>query len=535
MMRYDECDNPEEKRPFKNLLGHRLVMDERGNAMHKSDGTAIWFEEAAEQLGVDTLRWLYLAQNPAQDLRFGTRHPDEPVALHTPEGTISETKEGLPTCKVTSSPADEVRRQILIPLWNSYAFFVNYARLDEFDPTSELIPVEQRPEIDRWILSNLQALIQKCRDGFEAYDTPRACAAAAEFIDDLSNWYIRRNRRRFWRSRKETQADDLSSSWDPDKLAAYQTLHEVLVTLTKVLAPVIPFLAEHMYQNLAVNSRSDHSPLTTHHSPVPQSVHLCDYPDSDAGLLDPGLNSRMAIAQLVVTLGHKLREESNIRVRQPLGELRYACGLAEQKKAVESLSEVIRDELNVKQLTPVDNLDELVSYSFKPNLKTLGPKYGKLLGALRVQIETADPEALAPLRRGESMTFQIDGLDVALSPEDVLVSTEQAADWVVADDRGIQIALSTKLTPELLAEGIRNDFIRHVQQARKEANLEIQDRIRVFYHTDDAACGLAVERWADYIQAETLADKVTFLTDPPTDAKAVTVGDAKATIWIAPV
>jgi isoleucyl-tRNA synthetase len=243
----------------------------------------------------------------------------------------------------------------------------------------------------------------------------------------------------------------------------------------------------------------------------------------------------MAIAQLVVTLGHKLREESNIRVRQPLGELRYACGLAEQKKAVESLSEVIRDELNVKQLTPVDNLDELVSYSFKPNLKTLGPKYGKLLGALRVQIETADPEALAPLRRGESMTFQIDGLDVALSPEDVLVSTEQAADWVVADDRGIQIALSTKLTPELLAEGIRNDFIRHVQQARKEANLEIQDRIRVFYHTDDAACGLAVERWADYIQAETLADKVTFSTDPPTDAKAVTVGDAKATIWIAPV
>jgi isoleucyl-tRNA synthetase len=517
MMRYDECDDPEDKRPFKNLLGHRLVMNERGEQMHKTDGTAIWFEEAAEQLGVDTLRWMYLAQNPAQDLRFGTRHPDQPVALHTPDGTITETKEGLPTCKVTSTPADEVRRQILIPLWNSYAFFVNYARLDEFDPNSEPVPVAERPEIDRWILSNLQALIQKCRDGFEAYDTPRVCAAAAEFIDDLSNWYIRRNRRRFWRSKDAS---------DTDKLAAYQTLYEVLVTLAKVLAPVIPFLAERMYRNLAVNNNPQSAIRN------PQSVHLCDYPGPNARLLDPGLNSRMAVAQLVVKLGHKLREDGNLRVRQPLGELRYACTSPEQREAIESLSEVIREELNVQHLTPADNLDELVHYSFKPNLKSLGPKYGKLMGALRLQIETAEPDALAPLRRGESMTFTVEGVDVALSPDDVLVSTEQAADWVVADDRGIQIALSTKLTPELTAEGIRNDFIRHVQQARKDADLEIQDRIRVFYHTDDAAVRAAIEQWAEYIKAETLADDVTFSNELPDDVKPVTVGDAKATIWI---
>ncbi|HID24001.1 MAG TPA: isoleucine--tRNA ligase, partial [Planctomycetaceae bacterium] len=165
--------------PFKTLLGHRLVMNEEGKPMHKSDGTAIWFEEAAEQLGVDTMRWMYLAQNPAVDLRFGTRHPDQPVALETPTGTITETEEGLPTCRVTSKPSDEVRRQVLIPLWNSYAFLVNYARLDRFDPRAPRIPVSQRQEIDRWILSNLQALIETARREFENYNVAEFCRAAS--------------------------------------------------------------------------------------------------------------------------------------------------------------------------------------------------------------------------------------------------------------------------------------------------------------------------------------------------------------------
>ncbi len=273
----------EEKRPFKTLLGHRLVMNEDGQPMHKSDGTAIWFEEAAEQLGVDTMRWMYLAHNPAQDLRFGTRHKDKPVTIETPDGPTDHTAEGLPVCEVVSKPADEVRRQILIPLWNSYSFFVNYARLDEFDPLQRsrhaprdesrardtvasvqdnstsgvgeasgfpdaeregYVPVAERPEIDRWVLSNLQALIETCRREFENYNTPGACSAAAAFIDDLSNWYIRRNRRRFWRSRDAS---------DTDKLAAYQTLYEVLVTLTKLLAPCAPFVCERMYQNLVAN------------------------------------------------------------------------------------------------------------------------------------------------------------------------------------------------------------------------------------------------------------------------------------------
>ncbi len=241
MMRYDETDDPAEKRPFKTLFGHRLAMNEDGKAMHKADGTAIWFEEAAEQLGVDTMRWMYMAQNPAVDLRFGKRHPDKPVTLQTPDGPVTKTAEGAPTCEVTSKPADEIRRQVLIPLWNTYAFFVNYARLDDFDPAAAAVPAAERAEIDRWILSNLQTLIETARREMESFNPAGFVREAATFIDDLSNWYVRRNRRRFWRSR---------TAGDRDKLAAYQTLYTVLVTLTKLLAPVVPFVTERMYQNL---------------------------------------------------------------------------------------------------------------------------------------------------------------------------------------------------------------------------------------------------------------------------------------------
>jgi isoleucyl-tRNA synthetase len=494
MMRYDETDDPVEKRPFKTLLGHRLVTNEQGQPMHKTDGTAIWFEEAAEQLGVDTIRWMYLAQNPAADLRFGTRHPDDHVTLETLEGEISETREGLPICKVTSKPSDEVRRQVLIPLWNSYAFFVNYARLDEFDPQSEPVPVAERPEIDRWLLSNLQALAETANREFAAFNSAEVCRAAAEFIDDLSNWYIRRNRRRFWRSKDAS---------DTDKLAAYQTLYETLVTLTKLLAPCIPFLTERMYRNLAVSGQQS----------AASSVHLCDYPQADERLLDPDLNARMAIAQLVVKLGHKLREDSNQRVRQPLAELRVACGDDLQQAAMESLTNIIKDELNVKAVSVVDDLDELVSYSYKPNLKTLGPKYGKLLGVIRQQLPEMDAAVLAPLRSGESVEVEFNGEPVSLGPDDVLVSTEQAAEWVCGDEQGIQVAMSTVLTPELAREGMRNDFVRQVQQLRKSNDLQIEDRIQIFWiktdeEDDDSELRLAIDEWTEHILNETLADSI---------------------------
>eukprot|EP00456_Euglypha_rotunda_P055508 TRINITY_DN451_c0_g2_i3.p1 TRINITY_DN451_c0_g2~~TRINITY_DN451_c0_g2_i3.p1 ORF type:complete len:1195 (-),score=382.50 TRINITY_DN451_c0_g2_i3:5032-8616(-) len=517
MMNYDRTEDADKKKPFKTLLGHRLVMNEAGKPMHKSDGTAIWFEEAAEQLGVDTMRWMYLQQNPASDLRFGTRHPEQAVTLQTPNGPTDLTIDGVKTHLVTSTPADETRRMVLIPLWNSYAFFVNYARLDEFDPSAPKVPVQSRPEIDRWILSNLQALTTGVRAAIEDYNSPDACRLSAAFIDDLSNWYIRRNRRRFWRSKDAS---------DTDKLAAYQTLYEVLVTLSKLLAPMIPFLSERMYQNLVRHEGQG----TTE----PESVHLCDYPVADPALLDAGLNARMATAQCVVALGHKLRG-GDLRVRQPLAELRVSSSDAAAKDAVQRLSEVIREELNIKQLTVCDSLADIVKYTYRANLKTLGPKYGKLLNLLREKLPSVDGTLLAPLRAGTPVTITLEGNEITLAPDDVQVGTEQAPGWVSGDDQGIQLALSTVLTPELLREGMARDFIRQVQQQRKDANLEIENRIQITYATTDAEVAKMIAEWGDLIRNETLADSLTAAEAVPEDAKSVNIGDAKVSIWIAKV
>lgn len=497
--------------PFKTLLGHRLVMNEQGQPMHKSDGTAIWFEEAAEQIGVDAMRWMYLQQNPASDLRFGTRHKDQKVTLQTVDGATDKTIDGVETCLVTSGPADEVRRQVLIPLWNSYAFFVNYARLDEFDPNAAIVPVAERPEIDRWLLSNLQALIQEVRAGFEAFDTPTACGATARFIDDLSNWYIRRNRRRFWRSK---------DTGDLDKRAAYQTLYETLLTLSQLMAPMTPFLAERMYGN-----------LTSGVVGAPESVHLCDYPTPDEALLDASLNRRMALAQTVVRVAHKLREVADQRVRQPLAELRFATLNEADLASISSLKEVIADELNVKLVSGWESLGEIVKYTYKPNLKTLGPKYGKLLNAFREELPKLPGEQLEALRRGQTINATIGGEAVAIGPEDVLIGADQAEGWVAGDEAGIQVALSTSLTPELIEEGMARDFIRHIQQARKDADLEIQQRIEVSYQSQEPLVASMLATWAGLISGETLADKIVLVEN--LSGKAVQVGDAEVIVTIA--
>ncbi len=526
MMRYDATDDPAEKRPFKTLLGHRLVMNEAGKPMHKSDGTAIWFEEAAEQLGVDTMRWMYLQQNPATDLRFGTRHKDQKVTLETVNGPTDKTIDGVETCKVESGPADEVRRQVLLPLWNSYSFFVNYARLDGFDPSLPLVPFAERPQIDRWILSNLQALITTMRQGIERFDTPSACAAAATFIDDLSNWYIRRNRKRFWRSKDAT---------DQDKLAAYQTLYTVLVTLTKLLAPFVPFLAERMYQNLVHGgwsmadgqNSSGHEPSTIGHQP---SVHLCDYPVADAAWQDVSLLEPMQTAQRVVRAAHRLREEINQRVRQPLAELRVSSPSAAKLEQVAALADVICDELNIKKAVPCESLSDIVAYKYRANPASLGKKHGKLLGKLRELIPTLPPATLAPLRDGQSVTIQVDAESIELVPEDVSLSVENAAGWASAADGDIEIALSTALTPALLREGMARDFVRQVQQLRKDADLQIEQRIRVTYSTTDAEVQAAITEWATFIQGETLADGL--VVGEVADAKSVNVGDATVMLSI---
>ncbi|MEZ6123419.1 MAG: DUF5915 domain-containing protein [Planctomycetaceae bacterium] len=607
----------EDKKPFRTLLGHRLVQNEEGKPMHKSDGTAIWFEEAAEQLGVDTMRWMYLSQNPAQDLRFGTRHPDQNVTLQTPDGPIDKTKEGVPTALVTSGPADETRRRILIPLWNCYKFFVDYAIADGWSPSDELrsrvaqsshhglcshhSPSDEpsradsaanqttspsdsasskttsakdsadstaanlsgsasvgahhsesdgyiggdgyadRPEIDRWILSNLQSLIQKAHEDFANYNAPGFCAAAEDFIDDLSNWYIRRNRRRFWRSKDAS---------DTDKTAAYETLYEVLVTLCRLLAPCIPFLTERMYQNLAFGEKSsvfsghcsektadaetsENWKLKTENSGLPASVHLCDYPTPDSSLLDEALNRRMAAAQLVVKLGHKLREENALRVRQPLAELQFAAADPETASAIAQLADVIGEELNIEKVTQRPNLDDLVSYIYKPNLKTLGAKMKGDMPHVSKYLSTISEKEAAPLRAGEKINiFPKDGLMVTLGPEDVLISTQQSAEWVCSDEAGIQIAISTVLTDDLIRKGMSRDFVRHVQQLRKDADLHIQDRIKIEYHSEDNLLQAMVAEWGDYICGETLSDGIEFVSAWPGDRRTVSVGDVQTGIQI---
>jgi isoleucyl-tRNA synthetase len=299
----------------------------------------------------------------------------------------------------------------------------------------------------------------------------------------------------------------------------------VLVTLCQALAPVIPFLTERMYRNLVRNDKSKNRS-------VPESVHLCEFPQADESLLDPQLSRRMALAQIVVNLGHNLREQSGHRVRQPLPELQFACSSADERTAISRLAEVIQEELNVKKITARDNLDDLVHYNYKPNLKTLGPKFGKGLAAISKALPSIDPKTLAPLRRGESVTLTIDGADYPLAPEDVLVSTQQATDWIAADDRGVQIAISTVLTPELKREGMARDFIRQVQQLRKDADLEIENRIRIAYTTDDAEVLKAVQEWNEYIRTETLADDLTRAPTPHSNAKPALVGEAETHIAI---
>jgi isoleucyl-tRNA synthetase len=385
----------------------------------------------------------------------------------------------------------------------------------------------ERPEIDRWILSNLQSLTATAHAELSQFNAPGFCAAAAAFIDDLSNWYIRRNRRRFWRSK---------DAGDADKNAAYETLYEVLVTLCRLLAPCMPFLTERMYQNLilgtdpaeaAAGTASEHP-----HFDLPRSVHLCDYPIPDDSLLDAALNQRMAAAQKVVRLGHKLREDANLRVRQPLAELRFSAVTEEAADAVEKLADVIAEELNIKKVVRQDNLDSLVSYNYKPNLKTLGPRFGKLLNLLRTQIPELGDAVLSPLRRGINVTVNLDGNEVELSPDDVLISTAQAALWSCGDDSGIQIAISTVLTADLIREGMSRDFVRQVQQLRKDAGLNIQDRIRVVFAATDTLVTEMVTEWGDYIRSETLADSIETAGSATMDFREVNVGSSAVAVGI---
>jgi isoleucyl-tRNA synthetase len=449
----------EQKAPFKVLLGHASVRDEKGEEMHKSKGNAIPFDEAAEKIGADTMRWMYCRQNPAQNLNFGYQ------------------------------VADELRAKFILKLWNTYSFFVTYARIGPerggFDLAATQVPVRERSDLDRWILSDLQLLIRSARQSFESFSVMTFCLEAERFVDDkLSNWYVRRSRRRFWKSEQGA-----------DKLAAYQTLFTVLSTLTKLFAPVVPFLAETIYQNLRIEMD-------------PESVHLCDFPAADEALIDEQLSTDVDALLRLVTLGSAARNSVKIKVRQPLAELKVHGGDAE-RRALERFAEQLSDELNVKRVTWHDHASgPLLTAEVKANLKTLGPKAGPRLQAIKAGLESMPAtELLAGTRGGKTIDVPAGGEPLAVDAADFTVGYRALAGWAGVADGEAQVALDTRVTDTLAREGMAREVVRHVQDTRKKADLEMEDRIELHLDTSSDKLKQAIDAHKDYIAGETLATK----------------------------
>jgi isoleucyl-tRNA synthetase len=462
--------------PFKVLLGHALVRDEHGDEMHKSKGNAIPFEEAAERMSADVMRWLFCRQNPANNLNFGY------------------------------GPAEEIRSRFILKLWNTYAFFCDNARQEQggFDVTAPPVPFAERPDMDRWILSDLQKLIQTARRAFAEYNVQAFCLEAERFVDEkLSNWYVRRSKRRFWKSEE-----------GGDKLAAFQTLYTVLTTLAKLFAPVMPFLTETMHQNLVAQGREG------------LSVHLGEYPEADAGLIDEQLSADMDGLFRLRELGSAARNTVKLKVRQPLAELRVQPAGERDRRAVERFPDLLCEELNLKKVTLHDaGQGPLLTVGVQPNMKTLGPKFGARLQEVVAALRAADAAAVAArVQEGLPVELQTPGGPVTLEPADVLVRFSAPEGWAGAADRGTQVMLDTRLSDELKREGQAREVVRHVNELRKKADLAIEDRIVLWLGTDSPELLQAIETQRDYIGANTLVVK---WAAQPLDGQA-----AKATVKV---
>ncbi|HXF81980.1 MAG TPA: class I tRNA ligase family protein [bacterium] len=418
------------REPFRTCLGHASVRDERGREMHKSWGNAIEFNEAADRAGVDVMRWLYCMQNPAVNLNFGF-------------GIL-----------------DDVRRRFIIPLWNVVAFFVTYANLERFEAAELRRAPAQLGILDRWLLSRLQRLVATVRERLDAYDPPGAARPIEAFVEDLSTWYVRRSRRRFWKSEV-----------DADKRAAFYTLYRTLVTLCQVLAPFVPFLAERIYQDLvrAVDERT------------PVSVHLCAFPEPEPARLDDGLEAEMAALRQLVALGRAARGRARIKVRQPLPAVLLvtkAQGLRRRPELIEMLA----DELNVKAVRFVEDPSPYVSFEVKPRFDVLGPKYGGAVQAIARALRQLDPaEVLRTFERDGQLTIALDGRPVTLSRDEVDARLHETRGYAAEGAGGEFAILETVLSPQLLLEGQAREFVHQVQGLRKEAALAVDDRIVVHY------------------------------------------------------
>jgi isoleucyl-tRNA synthetase len=437
----------------KTILGFATLKAESGDAMHKSAGNMIEFNEAADSIGSDVMRWMYCNQRYDNDMLFGYHH------------------------------ADETRRHFMLPLWNVFVFFVTYANLDGWRPAAGRQSSVVRSELDRWILSRLQQVVAQVTAEMDDYQAYKATKPIEEFLDDLSNWYVRRSRRRFWKAQVDT-----------DKQAAYATLYEVLVTLCKLLAPFVPFVTEVMYQNLVKSVDSK----------APESVHHCDWVKADSSRDDSSLVAEMDAARRVVALGHAVRAENNLKVRQPLARVLVVVP-PDHRARVQKMESLVMDELNVKELELVENESQLVTYNLLPDNRVLGPKFGARFPKLRAALAAIDSSrAVATLRAGKNLALDMDGDSVELEPAHVLVTPQPKTGFAVKSDGEFVIALDTKMTDSLRAEGLAREFVRHVQDLRKSAGFEIEDRIATYYEAS-GSLAQAVSQFGDYVRGETLS------------------------------
>ena len=474
----------EDTAPFKTLFGYATLVAEDGTPMHKSKGNTIVFDEAAERVGSDTMRWLFANHVPEKNLHF--------PRIPTNEDMEKAAQTGLP---VRLSEKWMLVRRTLDKIWNVYSFFVNYANIDRFDPTQHQLPTAERSELDHWILSELQMTIREVTEGLEHYDTVKPTAAIQGFLDDLSNWYLRRSRERIWKP-----------ELDSDKTAAYLTLYECLTTLVTLLSPFIPFMTEELYQNL-VRSVDDKAPL---------SVHLCDWPQVNEDLLDERLTNETHLVMRIVGLGRSAREKAQIRVRQPLNALYVRVPSVAEEEALSRLSEQVLEELNIKRLQLIGDDSDMLSYTLKPQVKVLGPKFGHLVQKILTRFKALDPhgvqEAAKVLIETGKLNFTIDGQQVELTSDEVEVIATARPGFVTAEERGYIVALETTITPQLREEGMVRDLTHYVQDMRKKANFSIEDHIGLALYTDRDLAQI-LQHYGSTIASETLADDLLISID----------------------
>jgi isoleucyl-tRNA synthetase len=440
----------ERRPPFHTCLGHGSVLDENGQEMHRHLGNVIWFDEAVETMGADVMRWMYCTSKPQSNILFGY------------------------------SLADEVERRFLIPLWNVYSFFVTYATLDKWTPKDA---TAKHSLLDHWILSKLQVLIQDVTDRLERYDPYGVATSLEQFVDELSRWYVRRSRRRFWKSEA-----------DVDKKAGYTTLYTCLTTLVLLLAPFLPFLTENMYQNLVRTVKSE----------APESVHHNDWPVADKSLVDKNLMADMDLAVTVCALGRSARNKAGVKLRQPLRKAKVVADESSLER-LRRLTDLIKDELNVKDLILATRKEEVVTYEILPLPHILGKKYGRLFPKLRAAVASMDADALLQkLQEDQRFEVKVDNRVISLSAEEVEVRTRPKEGYALAEERNILVGVDTVITEELKKEGLARDIVRRVQNQRKEAGFDIADRIETYYEAGTRLTEVFVTH-GDYIASETLS------------------------------